>query len=276
MWKFFRRNRLGLLGVSILLGVVVVAVCADLIAPYPADAKGRVHLREAFQAPSSSHLFGTDDMGRDILSRVIFGSRISLRIGILSIVCSTSIGMLLGTIAGYVGGKVDQVIMRVVDIFMSVPYVILGMAVAVALKPGLTSVTIAVVAVFWPGTARLMRGEVLKVKEREFVEASRAIGASHWRIIWRDIVPNATAAILVQSAIQTGWAILLAATLSFIGVGVQPPLAEWGLMVSTARRYMTTAWWYATFPGIAIVVTVTGFNLVGDWLRDTFDPHLQK
>lgn len=276
MWKLFRRNRLGLLGIGILLGIMLLALFADLIAPYPADAKGKIHLREAFRAPSSTHLFGTDDMGRDILSRIIFGSRISLRIGILSIIFSTSIGILLGTISGYVGGKVDQVIMRLVDIFMSVPYVILGMAVAVALRPGLTSVTIAIVVVFWPGTARLMRGEVLKVKEREFVEASRAIGASHWRIMWRHIVPNATAPILVQSAIQTGWAILLAATLSFIGVGVQPPLPEWGLMASTARRYMTTAWWYATFPGIAIVVTVTGFNLVGDWLRDTFDPYLQK
>ncbi len=276
MWKYFRKNKLGLLGLSILLGVLLVAAFADLVAPYPGDAKGRIHLRDAFQAPSSSHPFGTDDMGRDILSRVIFGSRISLRIGILSIVFSTTLGVFLGTFAGYVGGKVDQVIMRVTDIFMSVPYVILGMAIAVALRPGLTSVTIAIVAVFWPGTTRLMRGEVLKIKEREFVEASYAIGVNHWRIMWRHIVPNAIAPVLVQSSIQTGWAILLVATLSFIGVGVQPPLPEWGLMASTARRYLTIAWWFAAFPGIAIVVTVTGFNLVGDWLRDTFDPYLQK
>jgi len=275
MLRLFRRNRLGLVGSLLLVFVVVIAIFAAQIAPYPKDAGRVVHLREAFKPPSKMHWFGTDDMGRDLFSRIIFGTRISLRIGVLSIFFSTLIGMFVGTLAGYAGGLVDEVIMRIADIFMSVPYVILGMAIAVALKPGLSNVIIAIMVVFWPGTARIMRGEVLRVREREYVEACRALGMGHWRTMWRHIVPNAVAPVLVQSTIQVGWAILLAATLSFVGVGVQPPLPEWGLMASTARRYLNIAWWYATFPGLAIVLTVMGFNLVGDWLRDTFDPYLR-
>jgi len=273
--RLFRRNRLGLVGSLLLVSVAVVAIFANQIAPYPKDAGRAIHLREAFKPPSNKHWFGTDDMGRDLFSRIVFGTRISLRVGVLSIFFSTLIGMFVGTLAGYVGGLVDEMIMRIADIFMSVPYVILGMAIAVALKPGLSNVIIAIMVVFWPGTARIMRGEVLRVREREYVEACRALGMGHWRTMWRHIVPNAVAPVLVQSTIQVGWAILLAATLSFVGVGVQPPLPEWGLMASTARRYLNIAWWYATFPGLAIVLTVMGFNLVGDWLRDTFDPYLR-
>lgn len=275
MLKRLTHSYLGLFGALALILIILSAVFAPWIAPYPEDARHKTNLKRMLRPPSLTHLFGTDDMGRDIFSRVLFGARLSLFIGISSVALASVTGTVLGLIAGYVGGLVDEVIMRIADIFMSVPYVILGMAIAVALSPGVNNVIIAVGLVFWPAFARLMRGEVLSIKEEDYVEASKATGAAEHRIMIVHIVPNCIDPILIQATIQIGWAIMLSATLSFIGVGVQPPLPEWGLMTSTGRRFMLGAWWYATFPGLAIVFTVISFNLIGDYLRDFFDPYQQ-
>lgn len=275
MFRLLWRSYVGIVGVLLLFLFTLTAIFAPWIAPYPQDAKKVVHLERMLQPPSREHLLGTDDMGRDILSRILFGARISLAIGVISIFFACSIGALLGMIAGYIGGLSDEIIMRIADIFMSVPYVILGMAVAVALKPGINNVIIAISVAFWPATARLMRGQVLSIREKEYVEASKASGGSAWRVMMVHIAPNSIAPIVVQATIQIGWAILLAATLGFIGVGVQPPLPEWGLITSTGRQYMLNAWWYPAFPGLAIVITVIAFNLIGDALRDILDPYLR-
>ena len=275
MFRLLWRSYVGIVGVLLLFLFTLTAVFAPWIAPYPQDAKKAVHLERMLQPPSREHLLGTDDMGRDILSRILFGARISLAIGVISIFFACSIGALLGMIAGYIGGLLDEIIMRIADIFMSVPYVILGMAVAVALRPGTNNVVIAISVAFWPATARLMRGQVLSIREKEYVEASKASGGSAWWVMMVHIAPNSIAPIVVQATIQIGWAILLAATLGFIGVGVQPPLPEWGLITSTGRQYMLNAWWYPAFPGLAIVITVIAFNLIGDALRDILDPYLR-
>ncbi len=269
------RNRTGLIGILLLVGIVICAVFAPWIAPYPKDARRAVHLEQMLQPPSRAHWFGTDDMGRDLLSRMLFGARLSLLIGVISITCSATFGVLIGLIAGYVDGWLDSALMRVADIFMSVPNVILGMAIAVALKPGLRNVIIAVSLVFWPATARLMRSAVLSAREEMYIEAMRAMGASGPRIMLRHVLPNCITSVVVHATIQVGWAILLSATLSFVGVGVQAPLPEWGLLTSSGRQYMMIAWWYATIPGLAIVLTVMAFNLVGDGLRDVLDPRLR-
>jgi len=275
VFRLLWRSYVGIVGVLLLFLFTLTAVFAPWIAPYPQDAKKAVHLERMLQPPSREHLLGTDDMGRDILSRILFGARISLAIGVISIFFACSIGALLGMIAGYIGGLLDEIIMRIADIFMSVPYVILGMAVAVALRPGTNNVVIAISVAFWPATARLMRGQVLSIREKEYVEASKASGGSAWWVMMVHIAPNSIAPIVVQATIQIGWAILLAATLGFIGVGVQPPLPEWGLITSTGRQYMLNAWWYPAFPGLAIVITVIAFNLIGDALRDILDPYLR-
>jgi len=269
------QNKLGMIGAVMLVLIALVALLAPWIAPYPEDGRRAVHLERMLRSPTAKHWLGTDDMGRDLLSRILLGARLSLMIGVVSIGFSATFGTILGLVAGYVGGWLDEALMRIADIFMSVPNVILGMAIAVALKPGIRNVIIAVSLVFWPATARLMRGQVLSIREKEYVESGRAMGASAWRIMRVHIIPNCITPILVHATIQVGWAILLSATLSFVGVGVQPPLPEWGLLTSSGRRFMLIAWWYATFPGLAIVITVVAFNLVGDALRDVLDPRLK-
>ena len=276
MLKVLRHNHVGMASALFLFLLGVAAILAPWITPYPQDCLKATHLGDTLQPPSRIHLLGTDDMGRDLLSRIIWGARLSLLIGIVSIICASFIGVAIGMIAGYIGGIIDEILMRIADIFMSVPYVILGMVIAVALKPGIQNLIIVISLLFWPATARLMRSQVLSVREREYVEAAKAEGASIWRIMVKHITPNCIAPILVQGTIQIGWAILLGATLSFLGVGVQPPLPEWGLMTSTGQQFMLTAWWYATFPGLAIVLTVMAFNLLGDALRDIFDPYLSN
>jgi len=275
MFKLWKHAHIGVLSMFVLVLLMLGAILAPWIAPYPQDCLNATHLERALQPPSWKHLLGTDDMGRDLLSRIIYGARISLLMGIASIVLATAIGGMLGIIAGYFGGLVDEVIMRTADIFMSVPYVILGMVIAIALTPGVKNLIIVIALLYWPATARLMRSQVIIVREREYVEAAKAIGANTWRIMTMHIAPNSIAAVVVQGTIQIGWAILLGATLSFLGVGIQPPLPEWGLMTSTGRQFMLNAWWYPTFPGLAIVLTVMAFNLVGDTLRDILDPYLR-
>ncbi|HAF71081.1 MAG: Binding-protein-dependent transport systems inner membrane component [Acetothermia bacterium 64_32] len=267
------RSRLALVGLAIVVALVVVAVFAPWIAPY---SPTKINLRERLKPPSVAHPFGTDDAGRDILSRVIYGSRVTLRICVLVVGLTLGIGTLLGLISGYFGGWVDEVLMRVSDVFLAFPALILAMAIAAALGPSLENAIVAMVAIWWPRYARVTRGQVLSIREIDFVAAARAAGASSTRIMLRHILPNCISPVVVQATLDLGEVVLTAATLSFIGFGAQPPTPEWGAMVSVGRNFLRDYWWYTTFPGLAILITVMGFNLLGDAVRDILDPRLRR
>ena len=269
MW----RSRLAVLGAAIVLALVVVAIFAPWIAPY---SPTRINLRERLQPPSGKHLFGTDDAGRDILSRVIYGSRVTLRICALVVGLTLVIGTLLGLVSGFFGGWVDELVMRVSDVFLAFPALILAMAIAAALGPSLENAIVAMVAIWWPRYARVTRGQVLSIREIDFVAAARAAGASSFRIMLRHILPNCISPVVVQATLDLGEVVLTAATLSFVGFGAQPPTPEWGAMVSVGRNFLRDYWWYTTFPGLAILITVMGFNLLGDAVRDILDPRLRR
>ncbi len=262
-----------MLGAAIVLALVVVAIFAPWIAPY---SPTRINLRERLQPPSGKHLFGTDDAGRDILSRVIYGSRVTLRICVLVVGLTLVIGTLLGLVSGFFGGWVDELVMRVSDVFLAFPALILAMAIAAALGPSLENAIVAMVAIWWPRYARVTRGQVLSIREIDFVAAARAAGASSFRIMLRHILPNCISPVVVQATLDLGEVVLTAATLSFIGFGAQPPTPEWGAMVSVGRNFLRDYWWYTTFPGLAILITVMGFNLLGDAVRDILDPRLRR
>jgi len=271
--KLFLRNKLAALGLVLIVVWTLIAIGAPLIAPYAPDA---TDLSAKLNAPSSAHWFGTDQFGRDILSRVIHASQISIWTGIIAVAISFFIGVPLGGIAAYYGGWLGNVIMRVMDIFLAFPSLILAMAIAAAMGPGLVSAMIAVGIVGIPEFARLMYSQTIYLKEREFVEASKSIGVRNATILVRHIFPNALAPLLVRITLGMGFAILTAASLSFLGLGVKPPLAEWGAMISDGREYIITGeWWIVTFPGLAIATTILGFNLLGDGLRDVLDPRLR-
>lgn len=267
------RSRLAMLGATIVLALVAVAIFAPWIAPY---SPTRINLRERLQPPSGKHLFGTDDAGRDILSRVIYGSRVTLRICVLVVGLTLVIGTLLGLVSGFFGGWVDELVMRVSDVFLAFPALILAMAIAAALGPSLENAIVAMVAIWWPRYARVTRGQVLSIREIDFVAAARAAGASSSRIMLRHILPNCISPVVVQATLDLGEVVLTAATLSFIGFGAQPPTPEWGAMVSVGRNFLRDYWWYTTFPGLAILITVMGFNLLGDAVRDILDPRLRR
>lgn len=275
----FRQNPMSVLGLSIIIVFVLIAVLAPWIAPFPADAghqgEPAVHFDQKFESPSQSHLFGTDQAGRDIFSRVLFGSRLSLMIGVVVLTVAVGIGVPVGLVAGYLGGGVGMVLMRVTDVFLSIPSLVLALSVGVALEPSLTNSMLAIAAVWWPWYARLTYGEVLSVKEETYVEASRGIGATSARTIVREILPNVLAPITVKMSLDMGYAILVAASLGFLGLGAQPPTPEWGTMISQGRDYLPNQWWYSTFPGLAIFLIVLGFNFLGDGLRDMFDVEVQ-
>lgn len=222
--------------------------------------------------PSSSHWLGTDQLGRDVLSRIMAGARISLGIATLILAIAIPVGTLVGLLAGYFGGFIDEILMRITDIFLAFPALILAMAIAAALGPSLPNTVIALTLVYWPWYARLIRGQVLQIKERDYVEAARSVGVGTSRLVSRHILPNAIAPIIIQATIDVGFAVLATAGLSFIGLGAQPPSPEWGAMIADARTFFREAWWYFLFPGIALTTTVIGFNLLGDGLRDYFDP----
>ena len=268
-----RKNRLALFGFFIVGLLVFMAVFAPLIAPY---SPTKMSLRDRLSPPSASHLFGTDDTGRDILSRVIYGSRITLRICLVVVGLTLGIGTLLGVLSGYIGGWIDEMIMRLTDVFLAFPALILAMAIAAALGPSLENAIIAMVVIWWPRYARVARGQVLAIRETDYVTAARALGASSSRIMLYHILPNCTSPIVVQATLDLGEVVLTAATLSFIGFGAQPPVPEWGAMISVGRNFIRDYWWYPTFPGLAILVTVMGFNLLGDAVRDVLDPHLRR
>ncbi|TVQ35011.1 MAG: ABC transporter permease [Spirochaetaceae bacterium] len=272
-WRRFRKNKWAMAGMVLLLFLAVVAIGADFVAPEGLDDQ---QLGRRFLPPSAEALLGTDHLGRDILSRIIHGSRLSLSIGFIT----TSIGLLigggLGAVAGYYGGSRDQAIMRIMDVILAIPGFIFAVALVTALGPNLTNLMIAVGVNSIPYFARIIRSSVMSVKENEYIEAARALGCSHTWIILRHVIPNSFAPILVQATLRIGDTIIIAAGLSFLGLGAQPPLPEWGAMLSGGRQYLRDAWWMATFPGIAIMFTVLAFNLVGDGLRDALDPRLKN
>jgi peptide/nickel transport system permease protein len=263
-------------GLGLVLLLVVTALLAPVIVPYPEDAAGAVHTQDALLAPSAAHLFGTDDLGGDVFSRVVFGVRYSLAIGLAIVSLAFLIGVPLGAIAGFTGGFVNELIMRVTDIFLTIPGIVLALAIGAALGPGLVNAAVALALVWWPGFCRLTQGQVLALREQTYVEAAEVVGAGQGRVIFRHILPNSLTPLIVKVSMDIGFAILTAAGLSFIGIGAQPPTPEWGAMVNTGRQFMPDWWWYATFPGLAIFLAVFGFNMLGDGVRDAFDPRTTR
>jgi len=268
-----RRSPLTMMGIGIFLGLLMMVIFAPYIAPYdPLEMNPPALLKP----PSLEHFFGTDEGGRDIFSRVVYGARISLKVGFIITFLSMTVGTVIGITAGYMGGIVDKVLMRITDVFFAFPYLILAMAITAALGPGITNTMIALSIVWWPLYARITRGQALRVKESPFIEAVRSLGAGRLRIIFVHILPNCIDPILVQASIDVGAAIMWCAALSFIGLGAQPPSPEWGAMITSGSHYLRESWWYATFPGLMILIVVLGFNLLGDGLRDIFDPRLRR
>jgi len=272
--RFLVGNRLNLLGVIIVGLFLFLALFGELLAPhdpYAADITNSKLL-----APSLSHPFGTDELGRDVLSRIMTGTRISVQVALIVLGFAVTFGTLVGLIAGYFGGWIDEVLMRLTDMFLAFPALILAVAIAASLGRNLRNTMIALATVFWPWYARLVRAQVLSIKEREFVQAAQSIGMTRSRIMWRHILPNAASVIIIQLTLDVGYAILATSSLSFIGLGAQPPSPEWGTMMSTARNYFRDAWWYMAFPGIALTLTVLAFNLLGDGLQDALDPRSSR
>ncbi len=261
-----------MLGLGLVLLFLILAVFGPMLAPYPEDTMGAVKLGQRLLPPSLEHPFGTDEMGADILSRVIVGARTSLWIGLVITGLGAGIGVPLGIIAGYKGGFIRAAIMRVTDLFLAVPGLALALAIVAALGPGITNCVIALAIVWWPGYVRLVEAKTLSIKEELHVEAARALGAKTPWILRKHILPNCMTPIVVKASMDMGMAILSAASLGFIGLGAKPPHPEWGAMISVARTYMPDWWWYSAFPGLAIFLTVLGFNLLGDGLRDILDP----
>jgi len=273
LWATIRRKPLGAVSAAVLVTLVLTAVFADVLAPFnPVETRPEIRL----QAPSRAHPFGTDDIGRDVLSRVVHGSRISLWVGLLAVGIGTFAGMIIGLLCGYCEGRLDLILQRVMDAIQAIPGLVLALAIVSVLKPSTTNAMLAIAIVIIPGNSRIVRGAVLSTKQNRYVEAAHAIGCRHPRIIMSHILPNVTAPILVIASIWLGNAILIEATLSFLGLGTQPPTPSWGLMLSsTGRAFMEQAPWLAIFPGLAISLAVLGFNLFGDTLRDAWDPKLR-
>jgi peptide/nickel transport system permease protein len=264
------RNRLSLIGAFFLLTAILLALLAPWIAPYPEDAGGAVHFEKQLKPPSLSHLLGTDESGRDILTRLLYGARISLALAAVVLGIAFFIGVPLGICAGYYGGKVDQVIMRITDVFSSIPAIVLALAISVALSPNLINSMIAIGFVWWRSFCRLAYGETLSIKQENFILSSKSLGASNLHIMFHEILPNMSSTLLVKLTLDAGFAILVGTSISFLGAGANPPTAEWGLMVAYGRHYLPYAWWPSLFPGLAIFATVLSFNLLGDGLRDFF------
>jgi peptide/nickel transport system permease protein len=276
-----RRSRLRLLlhvarrgpsrsaGAALALLAILVALVGIWYAPYPPTTNDYTAL---FNAPAPAHLFGTDQVGRDVFSRVLSGAHLSLAVAAVVVFAGALIGTLIGLVAGYAGGLVDEILMRLTDIFLAFPALVVALALAASLGADLTNAAVALSVVWWPYYARLIRGQMLGLREREYVEAARAVGVGHWRLMWRHMLPDSLTPLIVQMSLDVGFAILAVSSLSFIGLGAQPPTPEWGAMIAEAQTYVRSAWWVATFPGLAITLTVIGFNLLADLLQDLLDP----
>ena len=274
VWRRLRKNKLAIIGLIIIVALTMIALCADFIADYDTvvikqNIKGRL------QPPSSEHIFGTDEYGRDIFARLVHGTRVSLTVGLISVSIALTVGGFLGAIAGYYGNKVDNVIMRIMDIFLAVPNILLAIAIVSALGASIINLMIAVGISSIPSYARIVRASVLSIKDQEFVEAARAIGSKDITIIISHIVPNSLAPVIVQATLGVANAILSTAAMSFIGLGIQPPAPEWGAMLSGGRTFLRDASHITIFPGIAIMITILALNMFGDGLRDALDPKLK-
>lgn len=268
----FVQNRLSLVGLCLILFLLVVAITGQLWVPFPADATGAIHASDRFLGPGAGHLFGTDELGRDVFSRVVLATQIALFSGVIILAVAISIGVTVGSIAGYYGRWLGETLMRLTDMMLAIPGIFLALAITAALGPGIIHAIMALSVTWWPGYARLVQGQVQSAREQDYVEAERSIGAKPRRIIFLHIVPNLMSSVIVKASIDFGFAILSLASLGFIGVGAQPPTPEWGEMISFGRQFLPQYWWYSTFPGLAMFIAVFGFNLLGDGLRDVFDP----
>jgi peptide/nickel transport system permease protein len=273
LWKKFRKNKMAVAGSMLVLGLFFTAIFAPWLAPYEPT---EIHLDRILAPPSPAHLFGTDQLGRDILSRMIWGSRISLMVGFVSTGIAILIGTVLGAVAGYYGRWIDPVVMRSVDIMLCFPTLFLILAVIAFLEPSIWNIMMIIGLTGWMGVTRLVRADFITLKERDFVLAAKAIGASDLRVIFVHILPNAMASLLVAATFGIAGAILTESALSFLGIGVQPPMASWGNILTDGKDNIDIAWWLSLFPGLAILFTVLGYNLLGEGIRDTFDPRLKE
>jgi len=268
-----KKSPMTMIGLAIILILVTVAIFAPYIAPHNPVT---MNLDKRLAPPSKDNLLGTDELGRDILSRIIYGAGVALKIIFIVLAIDLPLGILLGLMAGYFGGWIDEIIMRIADIFMAFPRLILAMAIGTALGPNLKNTMIAIALTMWPVYARLARGETLSIKERTFIEAERALGSSNLKILIFNILPLCFSTLIVRATLDMGNIIRIAAGMSFLGLGAQPPTPDWGLMISSGRNFLINQWWVPTFPGFAILLTVFGFNLLGDGIRDISDPHLRR
>jgi peptide/nickel transport system permease protein len=275
IWTKLIRSKTVIFGLIVLSILLFAAIFADVIANYD-DVAIKQHMVERLQGPSAQHIFGTDSMGRDIFARVIHGARVSLVVGICTVLAAMLIGTIIGSIAAYYGGKVDNIIMRFMDIYQSIPPILLAISIVAAMGSSLINIMIALAVALVPGFSRIIRSSVLTVKEMEFIEAAKACGTSDLRIIYKHIIPNAIAPIIVQGTVSMGQSIMDLAALSFIGLGIEAPRPEWGSMLAEARKYLRQDPMLLLFPGIAIILTVLAMNLLGDGLRDSLDPKLRN
>ncbi len=272
-WGRFKQHRLGVIGAAVVLLLFVVSLSAPLLAPYDPNF---IDIKSILEPPGAGHWFGTDQLGRDVLSRIIWGGRISLLVGFVSVGIAAMAGIILGSAAGYFGGLVDSIIMRFVDIMLCFPTFFLILAVVAFLEPSIWNIMIVIGATNWMGIARLIRAEILSLKERDYVLAARSLGAGPFRILWRHIIPNAMAPVLVSITLGVAGAILTESALSFLGIGVQPPTPSWGNILTAGKESIEVAWWLSFYPGIAILITVLGYNLLGEGIRDAIDPRLRE
>jgi len=270
------RNALTRASLVIMVILILLGIFAPYIIPYPGDIAINTDPANSLQAPSWQHIFGTDELGRDLFSRILFGVRISISTAIVAVGFAVVIGSTLGAIAGTLGGWVDEVIMRICDAFLSFPPLLLAIATSAMLGPSLENAQLAIIISWWPWYTRLLRGQAISVKEKPFVKAAEAIGTSKLRIMFKHVVPNCISPIIIQASMDMGSVILTIASLSFLGLGAQPPTPEWGLMVATGKNYFMNGWWYGIFPGLAIFIAVLTFNLLGDGLREILDPKTRK
>lgn len=276
MWKAFRRDPLALISAVVLLVFIVGSIGASFFSPYPEQGRGEPNVAEKFMPPSKDHLLGTDYLGRDVLSRVLFGGRSSLSIGFLVVCVAAVIGIPLGAVAGYYGGWIDNVLMRITDVFLAFPPLLLAIALAAALGGSYINTMIAISFTWWPWYARLVRAQTLSLRERHFIEAARSIGVSNRKIITAHVLPNVLTPVMVQMTLDLGGAILTGATISFIGLGVQPPTADWGTMISLGRIYFVERPWFVGSAGVSMFLVVLAFNLIGDTVRDVLDPRSRR
>ena len=276
--SFYLLNRNILTRIALITVVILVllAIFSPFIVPYPGQIGNENAPEIALQAPSSEHWFGTDEMGKDVFSRVIYGTRISLCASVIAVALAVVFGTTLGAIAGAAGGIVDELIMRITDVFLSFPSLLLAIAISSFLGPSLTNAMLAISIAWWPWYNRIVRGQAVSIRERQFVRAARAIGTPERAIILKHIIPNTIAQVIVQASMDIGGVIMTLASLSFLGLGAQSPTPEWGLMINVGRTYFQTAWWISIFPGLAIFLTVLVFNLLGDGLREVLDPKTRK